>query len=383
LLVLYVVAEINRPQPLSWKITLSKDDRNPYGAYILFNRLQDLFPGTPINTLREPAYNFIHDNSLKNTAYVVVAPHFEIGKPDQDELLGFVNDGNYVFISAASINKKFLDTLGLETLDFTDFWMKDSTAINFVNPELKADSSYRYRRFTVDGRFSAVNKPDSTTILGTTHKSDPNFVRVEFGSGAVYIHAAPLCFSNYFMLYRDNHEYASRALSYLPDDVSAVYWDEYYKLGRTGATTPLRFFLNDHWLRIALWLSIAALVIYVLFEMKRRQRIIPVIEPLRNSTIDFVKTVSAVYLGQKDNRSIANSKVQYWLQYIRRRYYLQTRELNDEFVTVLAKRSGVAEEKVREIIAIISEIEGSHPVSDQVLLRLNYRIDNFYISSKT
>jgi hypothetical protein len=136
-------------------------------------------------------------------------------------------------------------------------------------------------------------------------------------------------------------------------------------------------------LRIALWLTIAALVIYVLFEMKRRQRIIPVIEPLRNSTIDFVKTVSAVYLGQKDNRGIANSKVQYWLQYIRRRYYLQTRELNEEFATLLAKRSGVAEEKVRDIIAIIREVEGSHSVSDQVLLKLNFRIDNFYISSKT
>jgi len=35
LFVIYVIAEINRPQAVDWTITLSKDDKNPYGGFIV------------------------------------------------------------------------------------------------------------------------------------------------------------------------------------------------------------------------------------------------------------------------------------------------------------------------------------------------------------
>ena len=41
--------------------------------------------------------------------------------------------------------------------------------------------------------------------------------------------------------------------------------------------------------------------------MKRKQRIIPVIEPLKNSTVDFVHTVASVYFNAKDNWNILPS----------------------------------------------------------------------------
>jgi hypothetical protein len=56
-----------------------------------------------------------------------------------------------------------------------------------------------------------------------------------------------------------------------------------------GASTPLRFFLTNDFLRWALRLSVFGLILYILFEMKRRQRVIPVITPLRNSTVRFCK----------------------------------------------------------------------------------------------
>ncbi|MEJ7677787.1 MAG: hypothetical protein WKG06_07955 [Segetibacter sp.] len=65
---------------------------------------------------------------------------------------------------------------------------------------------------------------------------------------------------------------------------------------------------------------LAGLLLYVLFEMKRRQRIIPVITPLKNSTLDFVKTVASVYYNEKDNNGIADKKVNYFLEFVRSRF---------------------------------------------------------------
>ncbi len=383
LLIIYVVAELNRPQPLNWKITLSKDDKNPYGAYILFNRLQDVFPTSSIVSLREPAYNLLHNKDVKNAAYIALSPRFGVGEADIKELLLFAEQGNHVFLSVMNTSKNVMDTLGLKKKQYITLLAGDSTSLNFVNPALRSNTNYGYKRFTVDEYFSELRKDDSTTILGATHKSDPNFIKVSIGAGAFYVHSAPLAFSNYSMLTRDNHEYVAKALSYIPASVNTVYWDEYYKLGRTGATTPLRFFLSNEWLKWALWLTIAALVIYVLFEMKRRQRIIPIIEPLKNATLEFVNTVSAVYLSQKDNRSIAHNKIQYWFSYVRRRYYLQTNELNDEFVNLLSKKSGVDENDIREILNLISDIHSNYKITDRMLLNLNHRIDRFYTLSKT
>jgi hypothetical protein len=383
LLIVYVIAELNRPQPLNWKITLSNEDKNPYGAYILFNSLKDVFPSSSIVSLREPAYNLLHDKDVQNAAYIVLSPTFGASVADVKELLQFAEQGNHVFISSMKTSKLIMDTLGLEEKQYITLLSGDSTSLNFVNPALRAPSNYGYKRFSVDEYFSKLEKDDSTTVLGITQKSDPDFVKVSIGTGAFYIHSAPLTFSNYSMLTRNNYEYVAKALSYIPASVNTVYWDEYYKLGRSGPTTPLRFFLSNEWLGWALRLTIAALIIYVLFEMKRRQRIIPVIEPLRNTTLDFVKTVSAVYLSQKDNRSIAHNKIQYWLHYIRQRYYLQTNELNEEFVSLLSKRSGVDENEIKKILTLIQDVQTNYSITDRMLLELNHRIDRFYTLSKT
>jgi hypothetical protein len=383
LLVIYIIAEINRPKPVNWEVTLSKDDKNPYGSYVLFNSLKDVFPTSVITSLREPAYNLLHDEEVSNAAYIIVAPFFRAGETDVKELIRFAERGNSVFFSAGRTTKLLMDTLGLKIEYDVQFLKEDSTAVNMVNPLLKADTNYGFKRYTIDEHFGKFIKPDSTTVLGINQSNNPNFVKVQTGKGAFFVHSAPLCFSNYFMLTRNNHKYVSKALSYIPENTGTIYWDEYYKLGRTGPTTPLRFFLSNTWLRWALRLAIIGMLVYIFFEMKRRQRIIPVIDPLRNTTVDFVKTVSAVYLSQKDNKGIAVNKIQYWLQYIRQRYYLQTARLDSEFVTLLSKKSGVSEENINLILVLIDNVQNQPRVSDNLLLQLNQQVDKFYTTSKT
>ena len=89
--------------------------------------------------------------------------------------------------------------------------------------------------------------------------------------------------------------------------------------------------------------------------MKRRQRIIPIIEPLRNTTLDFVETVSSVYYSQHDNNSIAKKKIQFWFDHIRQRYYLSTQNTDDKFVEQLQRKSGVSKELIEKILTNIKQ----------------------------
>ncbi|GAC1453165.1 MAG: hypothetical protein NVSMB7_15900 [Chitinophagaceae bacterium] len=381
LLSLYVVTEINRPRPLDWTESLSKDKKTPYGAYILYHELKDIFPDAGISSYRQPVYNQLNDFTGFNTAYLLIEPAAEIEKSDVTELLHYVGTGNYAFIAAEQFSKPLMDSLKFNTERRFDMAGKDSATINFNNPALRADTNYGFTSMTLGGYFSRIDTMQSV-VLGSNHHKDVNFIKIPYGEGAFFIHTAPLCFSNYFMLTAGNVSYTAKALSYLPRRIKQVYWDEYYKLGPEGSGNPFRFILASRWLKWAFRISLLTIFLFIFFEMKRRQRVIPVIEPPRNSTLDFVQTVGSVYFNQHDNKNIALKKINYFMEFVRSVFYLNTSQVNDEFIQLLAKKSGVGENETRQLVHLIYEINESQQITDQLLVHLSNQIDLFYAKAK-
>lgn len=380
-LALYIVAEMNRPKPVDWVVSLSKDQKSPYGSYILYHQLKDLFPQAAIQSYRQPVYNQVNNYTDSNTAYLLVEPSVEFSKDDLNELLNYAVSGNYVFISASNFSKALTDTLKFTVSRRFEVAGKDSTTINFTNPLLRASKDYGFTAMTLDPYFKKIDTLH-TVVLGNNHLKDINFIKIPYGDGAFFVHAAPLCFSNYFMLTGNNAEYTAKALSYLPKNVKQVYWDEFYKLGPEGSTSPLRFILNNAWLRWAFRISVLAILLFVFFEMKRKQRVIPVIEPPRNSSLDFVQTVGSVYFNQHDNKNIALKKINYFMEFVRSQFYLSTNHFDDVFVQTLAKKSGVGENECRQLVNLIYEINESPQITDQALVQLSNQIDSFYAKAK-
>ncbi len=381
LLALYVIAEMNRPKPVDWRISLSKDDKSPYGSYILYQQLKDIFPKAAIQSFRKPVYNQVNNTLDSNTAYLLIEPSLEFTKDDMNELLNYVVAGNYVFISSQEFGRTLMDTLKFRTSRRFDFEKKDSVTINFTNTALHEKVNYGFNRLTLDGYFKEIDTGYSV-ILGNNQLKDVNFIKVAYGDGAFFVHTAPLCFSNYFMLKNNNDSYPAKALSYLPKTVKQVYWDEYYKLGPDGSDNPLRFILSNQWLKWAFRISLVSIILFVFFEMKRRQRVIPVIPPLRNSTLDFVQTVGNVYFNQHNNKNIALKKINYFLEYVRSGFYISTSLLNEEFIQLLSKKTAVPEATTSQLVNLIHQINITEQISDHDLLELNHQIDSFYAKAK-
>ena len=115
-----------------------------------------------------------------------------------------------------------------------------------------------------------------------------------------------------------------------------------------------------------------------LFGGKRKQRIVPVVKPVQNTSIAFTEAVAALYLVEKNNKNIADKMISYFNEFIRTRYFLNIHTVNADLITVLSKKSGVEHDKVQSLYYAIQQIGTAESVSDFELLSLNEQIQLFY-----
>ena len=380
-LLIYIVSEFNHPKPLDWTLTLSKEDKNPLGAFVLYQQLPYCFSGSVLDSYGLPVYDELKNKKAKNTAYFIFGHNLNLSSHDITALLNYAAEGNYVFIAARAFSEELMDTLNLKTSNRFGLAGIDSSFVNFTNPLLKSNKSFSYRSPYFEQYFTSLDTVRSI-VLGRTNLNKVNFVKIPIGKGAFFMHSSPVCFSNYFLLKGNNAEYASKALSYIPTGVTSIFWDEYYKRPQYESISPFRFLYSNVYLRWGFRIALFTLILYVLFGSKRRQRIIPVMEPLRNSTLDFVNTIGKLYFNQHDNRDIAVKKINYFLEFVRTNFYLSTTQLNFSFQDALAKKTSLPREDINSLIWIIQEIDQSASISDIQLQDLNQKIDNFYKNAR-
>jgi hypothetical protein len=375
----YIIALLNRPKTVDWTETLSDKEKTPFGTYVLYNRIKDIFPKSQIKPYRQPVYNVIAEDSVKQSSYIIICPGFEPSKPDYKQLIDYIKDGNNVFIAGEYFGKIFDKRLNINTR--TDFKISnDIEPVNFVDPALDSEKYFNAEKGTGNVYFSKFDTLKAT-VIGENKNHKANIIKYNFGKGALYLAANPKLFSNYSLLKPHGDEYAATALSFLKS-TPRIIWDEYYTQGDTGNDSPMRLFLSNPALQWAYYIAIFSLLIFVLFEIKRRQRIIPVIEPLTNSTLDFVNVVGQVYYEKRNNANIAQKKILYFLTYLRDEYRLKTNVLDSEFKEKLSEKLDIKPSVVTELVNYIKYIQVQDHVSDRELIELNKLIEQFYIKSR-
>jgi hypothetical protein len=143
----------------------------------------------------------------------------------------------------------------------------------------------------------------------------------------------------------------------------------------------LRVLLRYPSFRAALLTAFLALLVYVLMEMRRKQRMIPVIRKPRNESLDFVKTIGRLYYEKGDHRNLGRKMSSYFLEHVRNRYKLLTNTLDQEFIRSLHYKSGVPVQELEEIVTGIREMDTAATISADQLTRLHRKLEAFYKKS--
>lgn len=367
---------------LNRRISLSRHDDIPYGTKVAYESLPHLFPDATITVSSN-----VNPGSLANSlgtgrVFLVIGNSVEASASEVTGLMNFVQQGNQVFISANRVSENLLKELSIHATYKRPYSGEpDSLTVGVYSP---VDTGYRLFAYPGDSYDNWITHLDTpyTSVLGRDGGGRPNFIRLAYkGGGAIYLHFAPLAFSNFFLLHKQNIAYYEEALSYLPANTREIIWDEYYRYDHTRQFSALDYILNNPKaaaLRWGFWLLLLLFLVLYLFDSKRRQREIPVIPPLNNTSLDFVRTIGRLYFQRRDNHNLAMKMVAYFQDQVRTRFHLPGTTLDEAFVDRLAYRTGYPKESLMPLVDYMYHLPTKAYISDAELLDLHRQLEAFY-----
>jgi len=382
IIVLLIVAEYFLPKETDWTPTFSNSKKNPYGCYILYDVLTKRQDTIPVEVQSKSVYEFFstqYTDSVKSSM-VIINEEVTILDIDMGYILNYVYEGNTMFISGLLLPENLLDTLGVQLIFNPLFYMnnQDSMLLNFTNPMLKIEEGYNFTKSVYDFTFN-YHDTIPVTVLGTLN-GVPNFIKINYGDGQFLFHLAPYAFTNYYMVNNQLHPYAFKSLAYLPSQ--KIYWDEYFKPGKNFDDSPLRFVLRSKALKAAYILFWVVLMLYILFNGKRKQRIIPIIQPLQNTSVEFIQTIGRLYFKSQNHKDIAEKKYTYLLDFLRSKYLIKISGFSDINAVKIAEKTGADVITVSKVFHLAQVYLSYNQLNQEHLLEFNKCIKEFYNQCK-
>ncbi|MFN0082559.1 MAG: DUF4350 domain-containing protein [Ferruginibacter sp.] len=369
------------------KESFSYKDNRPFGTSVAYNMLKSAYLEKKIEVNKKPFadnYGWDYDTA---SLYWNISRNYYLNEKDAESLLSFIYKGNTAFISAANYDTSFLNKLFCKQNE-PDYFLANNilavknTSVRFNKNLSLYDEDFSYFYLPFLHYFSKING-SYARIIGYNDGGKANFFVFMWGKGRIYFHNEPRALSNYFLLTNSNYLYLQEILQMMPEKPTSVYWDSYYS-NRTFSSTnsdgksTLYTLMKYPPLAKAFFIALTLLLLYIFFNSKRRQRIVPVIKPSVNTSIAFAEAIAGLYLQKKDNKIIAEKIITYFNEYVRTKLFLNIHVSDVSYAPMLSRKSGVELCITEELSKMIVSINKSDKVSDEQLLTLNGLTEIFF-----
>ncbi|MCS6933594.1 MAG: hypothetical protein NZM35_00405 [Chitinophagales bacterium] len=370
---------------LDERFTLRKNDKIPYGTYVLYNSLSDLFPGAKITVNDKPATDIPLD-SAKRIVYISICKRFRNASGDLTHILHLANEGHDVFLCATEMDAELTDALNIE-MSSTDLPIVQNYNTTDSGTVSLSNKYFPEEVYTYPGRFAASSittyEISSTEPLGYNQNNICNFIRLKTQGGNVFVHTQPYCFTNYFLMHRNNLSYAEKVFSLMDKKYDEVIWDEYhltepYLTYNSAGNSPFRILMEVPAFRYAIYVFLALVALYTFIYIKRQQRVVPVIQSPKNDSLDYVPTIGKLYYEQGNHLNLAHKMVTYFLEHVRQRFRLSTSALDDVFAHKLAARSGMNVNDALSLVKFTAHIKSARQFSAEELKDYHSQLEKYY-----
>lgn len=378
----FIYIDAVRPKPIDWKPSYDLRDKIPFGLYVFDKESEKILSPNKIKKESKTLYEFLdplydQDTLVKNYkikgTILNICDNYIIDDQSTKELFYFVSHGNTAFLSVQNLPKIYTDSLKIETE--SQFDLSNKVDCWLANPGL-GNQKYNLNQGAGSFYFSKIDTLHTTVLgyQGTDKKEYVNFIKVNFKQGSFYIHLQPAAFTNYHLL-KDNHaEYAEKVLAYMPK--ADIYWMIKEQNGLLESGSPYRYILSQPALKSAWLLFLIGIVVFMIFNAKRKQRIIPIIKPLSNTTVDFTKTIGNLYYQEGDHQNLIDKKIIYFLERIRNDYLIETSTLDENFVKKLQAKTGKEIKDIEHLVHLIKHQRKSYNLSiESDLIEINNAIE--------
>lgn len=380
LLAMLIFLEANQKDPVNWYPSYSITDKIPQGTFVFYESLEKVAKVEQVNI---PPFEFLEDTTTTGT-YFFLNASVGIDAAELNKLLKWVEKGNTAVISASYISYPLLDTLKITNdQKIRKNGLENIPQYNFANKDLRSEKYYEFNRDHTLEYFDSLNGKQQK-VLGIAKVKDDNsvqndilanFVESKFGEGRFLLHSSPQAFTNYFLLDGENFEYAEKFLAYL-DLQKTIYWDNHYKNGKIIHTSPLYILLSNRYFKWAYYFVIIATILFIFFEGKRKQKSIPVVDPLRNQTYDYTRTIAGMYLDQKDYRTIAQKIRDQFFIFLQKEFKINVKEQKN-YRQLIEQQTKISSEEIDLLFDQIKSLEVKPSVTKKDIEALNRLIIQF------
>lgn len=408
LLVMFVV-QYNMPKKFVWHPTYSHTDRQPFGAALLDEFLTASLPNG-YTVSKKTFHQLAQEDSTQRRTILMVAEDFYPNEADLKALLRMAERGDQLLLAATWFGN-LADTLKFNTFGYANLrdlkrfaTSKDGKdSLYWVgNPIVYSpDTFYAYiplcnSYFTIDSlnwdtlavrkntealyydevEVDTVSVTDSSVEESEVEAAVP-YIRdtllyrltamtIPWGKGKIVLSSTPRLFTNYGVVDGKNATYLLRILSQV-SQYPVVRTEAYTAATAQDEQSPFRYLLSKEPLRWALYLTVAAILLFMIFTAKRRQRVIPVMRKPANRSLEFAELIGTLYFQKKDHADLVRKKYTYFAEELRREIQVDIEDATDDDRSFrrIASKTGMESE---EVTCLIREVRivvyGGRRVSD-------------------
>ncbi|KAA5535070.1 DUF4350 domain-containing protein [Taibaiella lutea] len=364
-----------------WTMDYQNITKNPFSLDLTYRAIPLMFPHAKIETLSPSLrLNNLGYSLRKNSQHsliFLVGDHLNFNDDEIDSLVSFVEQGNQVLLSSNHFDEVLLDKLALRI--YFNESVTDTIQQIYLSKEKHEPEVYNYKSkyYSILQQFENTDTARSYFYtLGTNQFKKSNFIVFGNGKGRLMLHAAPIAFSNYFLLQGNNIDYLKGVFGFVDEPISNIYLISFRS--REISTSDFSVLLRNKATATAFWLILFTMGIYLIFEMKRKQKMIPVIKQNENTSVAFTETIGRLYYNNKNHENLAEKMIQHFLEFVRSHYYLNTNMLDAEFVRLLSSKSGIEMAKTDSLIYNIKMVQDRQGVDEAFLFALYTQIQEFY-----
>lgn len=379
LLLLYFL--VLRNHQFDWRPTYEPSDTEPYGSE-LFDSVVHRSIGNRYSVLDIDPDTLMSKSENRGKSILCTMYYADV---NPEIVMPFVKNGGCLILAASSINESMSMALGYTSIgtyvgltfqpnegEYSTFiYHKDSRYRKMsykvsrslysdcLERQANSDDSY-YKKYGSNLKWN--NKVSAKTDMKSNDTS-PIVVSAVYGKGTIVLCSTPLLFTNYGILENNNAELIMRILS-LGGNRSIIrthiltpskrMTKDYSE--RDGSVTSLMdYILGNRALQTAFYLALLGVVLFFVFNARRRQRVIPVKKPLKNGQLEFVKQIGNLYYRNRATDSIIVKKHKFLTHKLRQTLHVDITEKGEleENSKKISAYTGLSSDEVKRIISSI------------------------------
>lgn len=379
----FVMVEYQMPHRFSWNPTYSHRDAQPLGCQLFDSVMSASLPLGYTVENRTP-WQLLEDSTFippKSILYLAE----RISETDADNIMKLAGQGHTALVAVT--NDLYLcDTLGI---DYRRGWWGDFKPSNYIGRSIpptivrfQKDSlfyvveSMNYGYFKIPDSVDCQVLADASAIVEKDSAAQVKFppepdyidtVAVSFsvGKGRIILFSMPMHMTNYGILHPEAGPFIAKMMSQVAQN-PVVRIDRSEVAQREQSVFYV--LLGEPPLRWALYLVLTSIVLFCVFTARRRQRVVPVISPPQNRSLEFVKLIGTLHYQDGFHSDLLKKKLAYTAEEIRRVTGIDILDDDSDDYEQLARIAGRDPQQMRVFLRNARKgAQGQHLVTEAEL----------------